>query len=140
MTKNKKILSIVPAMSASLIDIIITIVHQPKEYWSGNLRKANEGNPIGALFMEHHVAGLFIISGIWLIMIALLGYFLPEFIRRVFLLFCVIAHSYGASTWLAPRYGFWSAMILIAFNSILFCYIDKLQARVQSFRSSFESA
>jgi hypothetical protein len=126
MTINNKLLFLVPALWTSLFDITITIIHQPKEYWSGDLTKANEGNPIGALFMENHVAGLFIISGLWIFIIGLLGYFLPRQISKVFLLFCVIAHSFGASTWLSNRYGFWYVMTFILFNSILYCITDNL--------------
>jgi hypothetical protein len=124
MTKKDRVILLVPALWASMFDIAITIIHQPKEYWSGDLTKANEGNPIGALFMENHISGLFIISGIWIIVIGLLGYFLPRQISKVFLLFCLIAHSFGASTWLSSRYGFWYALAFILVNSIVYCLVD----------------
>jgi hypothetical protein len=126
MTRKTRLLLLVPALWTSLFDIITTIIHQPKEYWDGDLTKANEGNPIGALFMGNHVTGLFIISGLWIIVIGMLGYFLPRLTSKIFLLFCVIAHSFGASTWLSSRYGFWYVMTLIAFNSILYCVIDSV--------------
>lgn len=103
MTRKDKLVLLVPALWTSIFDISITVIHQSKEYWNGDLKKANEGNPIGALFMKNHVAGLFIISGLWIIVIVLLGYFLPRPIAKIFLLFCVIAHSFGASTWLSGR-------------------------------------
>lgn len=126
MTRKDKLFFLVPALWTSLFDITITIIHQPKEYWNGDLTKANEGNPIGAMFMENHVAGLFIISGSWVFIIGVLGYFLPRQISKIFLLFCVIAHSFGASTWLSGRYGFWYAIAFILFNSVLYCVIDNL--------------
>ena len=110
----------IPAFWASLFDIIITITHQSKEYWTGDLDKANEGNPIGAFFMGNHVSGIFIISTLWLSLIGILGYYLPRKISRIFLLFTLMAHSYGASTWLSNNYGFWYALSLILFNSIIF--------------------
>lgn len=120
MTKKEKLILLIPPLWASLFDIVITIIFQPKEYWSGELSAANEGNPIGAMFMKHHVSGLFIISILWLILIGVLGYYLPRKISRVFLLFTLIAHSFGASTWLSGRLGFWYAMMFILLNSILF--------------------
>jgi hypothetical protein len=126
MTKKNRLLLLVPALWTSIFDIAMTIIHQPKEYWNGNLERANEANPIGALFMANHIAGLFVISGLWIIIIALLGYFLPRRISKVFLLFCVIAHSAGASTWLSSRHGFWYLIIFVLFNSILYCVIDNL--------------
>lgn len=132
MTKIDKLLSIIPALWASLFDIAITAIHQSSEYWSGDLSQANEGNPIGAYFMSKHVAGMFVISGLWLVVIVLLGYFLPRQIRKVFLLFCVIAHSYGASTWLSNRYGFWYMIVFILFNSILYSVVDDFVGRKNS--------
>ena len=124
MTRKEKLVLLVPSLWASIFDISITIIHQSKEYWSGDLTKANEGNPIGAFFMRNHVSGLFVISTLWIIVIVLLGYHLPKHIKKVFLLFCVIAHSYGASTWLSNIYGFWQAMAFIFFNSIIYCAVD----------------
>ena len=135
MTRKNKLLYLVPALWTSLFDTAITIIHQPKEYWNGDLTKANEGNPIGALFMENHVGGLFIISVFWIFAIGLLGYFLPRQISKVFLLFCVIAHSFGASTWLSSRYGFWYAITFILFNSILYCMVDYLVDKQKNTRT-----
>jgi len=124
MMKKVKLLLLIPALWTSLFDITITTVHQPKEYWNGNLKKANEGNPIGAIFMENHVYGLFFISIIWILIIGLFGYYLPRKVSRIFLLFCIIAHSFGASSWLSNIYGFWVAMIFILFNSMLYFIIE----------------
>ena len=135
MTRKNKLLYLVPALWTSLFDTAITIIHQPKEYWNGDLTKANEGNPIGALFMENHVGGLFIISAFWIFAIGLLGYFLPRQISKVFLLFCVIAHSFGASTWLSSRYGFWYVITFILFNSILYCMVDYLVDKQKNTRT-----
>jgi len=129
MTRKNKLLLLVPALWTSVFDVTITIIHQSKEYWDGDLTKGNEGNPIGALFMKSHVSGLFIISVLWIIAIGLLGYFLPRHIKKVFLLFCILAHSFGASTWLSGRYGFWYAMTFILFNSILYSVVDNIVGR-----------
>ena len=126
MNKRKKLLALIPALWAGLFDSTITIVHQPKEYWNGNLNTANEANTIGNFMMKQHVSGIFIVCGIWLILIGIIGYYLPKKYSRIFLLFVLIAHSFGASTWLSNHYGFWTAIIFILFNSILFYKIDDL--------------
>jgi len=117
-------MSLIPALWACLFDIVITILHQPTEYWSGDLNQANEGNPFGAFFMKTHISGIFTISAVWIILVIALGYFLPRRTARVFLLFTLIAHSFGASTWLSGRYSFWFAMLFILFNSILFYMVE----------------
>lgn len=126
MNKNEKILTLIPALWASLFDVVITIVHQSKDYWNGNLEMANEGNPIGNFMMKNHVLGIFVISFFWMIVIGVLGYYLPKKYSRIFLLFVLIVHSLGASTWIIPNYGFWTAIILILFNAILFYKIEDL--------------
>ena len=124
MRKREKLLALIPALWASLFDAIITIKGQSEEYWDGNLNMVNEANPIGNFMMKQHVSGIFVICGLWLILIGILGYYLPKKIARVFLLFVLMAHSWGASTWISMEYGFWFVMILILFNSILFYKID----------------
>lgn len=124
MNRKDKLILLIPAFWTCLFDTIITIVHQSKDYWTGDLKKANEGNPIGSFFMQNHVSGIFVISIFWLILIGLLGYFLPRRFSRIFLLFTVIAHSFGASTWLSSRYGFWYAIFFILFNSFLYYFVD----------------
>ena len=101
MNKKEKILALIPALWASLFDAVITIVHQPKDYWNGNLNAANEANDIGNYMMKQHVSGLFIVCGIWLILIGILGFYIPKKYSRIFLLFVLIAHSFGASSWLS---------------------------------------
>jgi|GEM_PF-784435 len=135
MTSKTKLLPLIPVLWASVFDIFITTVYQPKEYWQGNLDIATEGNPIGALFMKHHVSGLFVISGIWLILIVLLGYHLPRKFSRVFLLFALIAHSFGASTWLSMHWGFTSTMLFILLNSVLYLAIDEYVRKVEVLRT-----
>jgi len=126
MNKKEKLIVLIPALWASLFDVVITIVHQSKDYWNGNLEMANEGNPIGNFIMKNHVLGIFVISFFWLIVIGVLGYYLPKKYSRIFLLFVLMVHSLGASTWIIPNYGFWTAIILILFNAILFYKIEDL--------------
>jgi hypothetical protein len=123
-TRRGRLLYLIPALWTSLFDIALTIFHQPPEYWQGNLSVANEGNPVGAFFMASHWSGLFIISVIWIFIIILLGYILPRPLAKIFLLFCVIAHSYGAATWLTNFYGFWFAIVFFLFNSVFYWAID----------------
>ena len=70
--------------------------------------------------MTNHISGLFIISGIEVILIILLGYYLPNKISRYLLLFVLIAHSCAATTWIAKRHGFWAIMALALFNTLTY--------------------
>ncbi|MBV6646383.1 MAG: hypothetical protein KI790_13090 [Cyclobacteriaceae bacterium] len=126
MDRLSKWINLAPTLIASLIDITVTIVHQPKAYWEGNLNKANEGNPIGAILMSSHVSGLFIISAIEVVLIMLLGYYLPRKISRYLLLFVLIAHSCAATTWIAKRYGYWSVMALALCNTLTYLIANNI--------------
>jgi len=126
---KNKIRNLIPAYIASIIDIAITITHQSPAYWEGDLSKANEGNPIGGTLMAMDVSGIFIISGLWLLIIGPLGYYLPGKLSKIFLLFVLIAHSFGASTWISSHYGFWFAMLLILFNSVIYILVEDINRK-----------
>lgn len=94
---------------------------------------ANEANMIGNFMMKNHVSGIFVISILWIILIIVLGYYLPRKISRIFLLFVLIAHSWGASTWLSMKYGDLVVYIFILFNTVLFYIInDKIFKKSKS--------
>ncbi|KUJ62100.1 hypothetical protein AR687_08730 [Flavobacteriaceae bacterium CRH] len=123
---NSKFILLIPAYWACLFDEIITIVNQSDAYWKGDLSKANEGNPIGAFVMAHHTSGLFIISALWLVLIGIIGYYLSDKKLKIFALFVLIVHSFGASTWLSQYYSFWYMIIFIFINAILFIEVESI--------------
>ncbi len=127
--KPYKFLILIPALWACFLDELFTIVYQPASYWSGNLDLANEANPIGAFVMRNYVSGIFIISVLWLIIIAFVGYYLPRKWSKIFALFILLIHSREASSLLMSRYGFWSAIILFAVNSIFFVLMEELHTK-----------
>lgn len=132
MLKHNKFYPLIPALFVSCFDIIITTIHQPKTYWQGDLSMANEGNPLGYLFMNWHQFGLFIISAIWVFTIILLGYYLPRKISATFLLFVLISHSFGAGNWLYQNYGFFSAIVFFLFNASLWEYFNSISLKRRS--------
>lgn len=124
-TRKDKIVSILPAFIAASFDIFLTIFYQSQEYWNGDLSKGNEGNPIGASFMKGHVSGIFFICGIWLIMIVLAGFYLPKKLKDIFVVFCIIAHSWGASTWIDDQFGYWSVIVLFLINASIYSLVKQ---------------
>lgn len=125
---KSRVLPIIPALWASIIDIGATIFGKPAGYWKGDLHIANERNPIGSFFMAHHTSGLFIISAVWIILIVALGYYLPRKISKIYLLFVLIAHSWGASSWIPKEYNFLGSISLFLFNAILYIMIEELSS------------
>jgi len=123
---NSKFILLIPAYWACIVDEVITILNQSEDYWKGDLSKANEGNPIGAFMMANHTYGLFIICGFWLVLIALISYKLNNRKLKIFALFVLIAHSFGASSWISFIYGFWVAILFIFINAVLFIEIENI--------------
>lgn len=117
-----KFIMLIPAFWAALFDMTITVIYQPNEYWKGNLNIANEANPIGAFAMKHHVLGFFIVSFLWLLIIGLVGAFLPKKTTVFFTLFVLLCHTWGGSSWIMNNFGFWFVMLYMLTNSFLFLY------------------
>ncbi len=132
MIKRNKVFPLIPALFSSCFDVSITAIYQPKSYWQGDLSNANEGNPLGYLFMNWHQSGLFIISAIWIFAIILLGYYLPKKIATIFLLFVLISHSFGAGSWLNQNYGFFSAILFFLLNAALWEYFNSISFKKRS--------
>jgi len=76
--------------------------------------------------MANHTSGIFIICALWLILIGIIGNKLSNRKLKIFALFVLIAHSFGASTWLSGYYGFWYVIIFIIINSIMFIEFENI--------------
>ena len=126
--RSYRLYGLIAPVWACVVDAIVTAVNQPEGYWQGELYKAREGNPIGGPLMEQYAYALFGISAIWLIIIAALGSFLPRNAGRVFTLFVVLAHTWGAGSWISSNYGFWWVILIALVNASLFIGFDNLQA------------
>lgn len=128
--KNKKLanklLILIPAFWACSLDLIITLLNQPSEYWYGNLKIYREGNPLVEILMKNHISGIFIFVILWLLTIIFIGYFLSPKSLRTLTLFVLVAHTFGASTWLVEIFGFWSAICLFLINSIIYISFEDI--------------
>jgi len=120
------LLILVPALWACLFDLIVTIINQPNAYWKGNLQMVREGNPLIGVLMKHHILGILIFVFLWLLTIGIIGYYLPSKLLRMFSLFVLVIHTYGASSWLAESFGFWPVVNFVLLNSILFIAIEDI--------------
>ncbi|MBE8728096.1 hypothetical protein [Flavobacterium hungaricum] len=132
---NSKIILLIPAYWACLFDEIITIVFQSEQYWKGDLSKADEGNPIGAFFMAQHIYGLFVLCILWLLIIGAAASKLSGRKLKIFVLFVLIAHSFGASSWISNHFGFWYAIIFMFINAVLFIECQNIYERRNDFKT-----
>lgn len=121
-TTNKSLARSLPALFAALVDISFTLSFQKSNYWAGNGKAVNEANPIGHLLAGIHYLGLPLICFIWLFTIPVAVRYLPKNVGEIFTLFCMIAHSWGAASWIENRIGFWSVLILFVVNSTIYIF------------------
>ncbi len=80
--------------------------------------------------MANHISGIFVICSIWLIVIGIVGYYIPRKYLKTFALFVLLAHTWGASTWPSQLYNFWSVMDFVLFNSILFVRAEEYYLKI----------
>ena len=132
MNKKQKLLAIVPALWAIFFEAVITIVHQSEEYWNGILNMAYDGYSIGSLLEKKYVPETFISCVLTMIIIGVLGYYLPRKVSRVLLLFMIIDCSWVALGWISKYYGFWFVILFILFNSVLFYFIEDKISNVKT--------
>ncbi|EHQ41674.1 hypothetical protein [Myroides odoratus] len=118
--KNKNKVDLYPALWVIVWDVAITAIYQPKEYWQGNLRMVNEGNPIGYICMTTNQYGLFYLAFIWLVAVVLFAKILPYSLSKTFLLFVFISHNIGIVNWMLFKNHFVFAILFILLNSLFF--------------------
>jgi hypothetical protein len=85
-----------------LIDISLTLWHQPSGYWAGDYATAIESSPEVRRVMQTHPALLFLMIAVWIGVIVLLVRLLPRTLAEIFSVSTAIAHTACASSWLHP--------------------------------------
>ncbi|MGL1891634.1 MAG: hypothetical protein OCD02_08405 [Spirochaetaceae bacterium] len=120
-----KLYIFIPAFIACCIDLIVTTINQPTDYWIRALDKVNEINPVLNFAMRHHILGIFLVTFIWLLIIAFLTLISPEKLSKLICLTIVLGNSWGASTWISRRYGYYYAILLFILNASLYLLFDE---------------
>lgn len=117
--KSRLVLLVSP-LFAAVVDCAVTIMYQPAAYWAGNLDVHDEVNPVGKMFLQWHQSGIFILSALWLLLVAIAIIKLPIKFSFYFSLIVVMCHTLAASSWLLPRLPLYFTMGYAAFNAILY--------------------
>jgi magnesium-transporting ATPase (P-type) len=125
-----KLIILIPTIIVCIVDLIITTIYQYPEYWNNDLSVANEGNPVLYFAMSNHVAGLFIATFLWLLLISCICFFVPKIVTKFIALAVLIGNTWGISSWISGDYKFWLIMLLIIVNSLMFIIFDTLQDRI----------
>ncbi|MFO0970643.1 MAG: hypothetical protein U0793_34320 [Gemmataceae bacterium] len=89
-----------PPIALGGLDIALTLLGQPSEYWAGDYRLAEELNPLARPLLTWHPFAFLGLGVLWLVSVALGILVLPRFSARLACFGFASSHAIGAATWL----------------------------------------
>lgn len=87
-----------------LVDLALTVTLQPEEFWKNSMY-AVEGSPLGLPFLQKGASFFVLGFFVWVLLAYFILLKLPGPLDLVFLLTVIIAHSWGAASWLPRIFG-----------------------------------
>lgn len=96
----------IPPILLCLLDTILTLLGQSREYWAGHYSNVNEGSPTFNHLLS--VSPLAYIGGIalWIVVFVGLILLLPDTLALITSIAVTFGHSVGAATWILYRFHF----------------------------------
>jgi hypothetical protein len=83
-----------------IVDVVGTVLGQPKEYWLGDFKVVNEALPLYILLNIHPLLFLAFCLVFWLTCTYFLTKKLPHFLKLWAALALFVGHGYNSITWL----------------------------------------
>ena len=90
----------IPPILLFILDITLTLLGQPEEYWAGNYDMARERSPEVRRVMQTDPVLLFVMIAVWIGVIVFLIRVLPQTLAELFSVATTVAHTAAASSWL----------------------------------------
>jgi hypothetical protein len=118
MRRHNRFWILFPAIFLLLLDVVVTYLFQPAEYWRVSYEYTTESSPHGLLLMRYHPLAFLAFIVAYLLVVSFLVYRLPPPGHKVIALAVVVGHTAGVHSWLADRY-YW----LMIFNFIFFAAV-----------------
>jgi hypothetical protein len=106
MIQSRRVWLFLPVAILFALDVTFTLIGQPPSYWAGDLRTANEANPIAH---ELLIVDPLLFVGFALAWTALLGTIIVRWahpLGMALAMLVAVAHAIGGSSWLL-RSGEW---------------------------------
>jgi hypothetical protein len=87
-----------------MVDGCLTLAGQPSDYWTSNYTRVQEGSAVFATLLRTHPVAF--ITGVLFhgAVLSVLVLLLPQMLAMTTSLATTIGHTYGATTWLGPRF------------------------------------
>ena len=111
----------IPPILLCIVDVTLTLVGQPSQYWAGNYAYVNEMSPAFNQLLQIHPAAAITgtVAEIMILVACIL--LLPNTLATILSVAATIGHTTGAATWLLGRFhfGFQLCNGLILLSAIL---------------------
>ncbi len=114
----------VPIIITDLIDVTVTMLGQPAEYWKGSYNLVREFNPFARWFIVIHPVGAVIYIVLDIVMISMLIIVLPLMISKILSAFWAIGSAKAIYNWLVGplHMGWWISNAVILIPTIILVY------------------
>jgi hypothetical protein len=98
--KYKPHIFLFPCIFLWLLDVILTLTGQSREYWAGNFSEAKELNPLFLLFLSND-PGIFLVAAVaYILLLVSILFLVPLRIAIMTAYIASIAHLIGAASWM----------------------------------------
>jgi hypothetical protein len=101
-----------PCVLLSFLDVTLTLLGQPWQYWAGDYSRVNEAMPTFRDLLQRGPWAAVAGHLVWVVIFLSLLLLLPEVLAVIFCIVVVFGHTYGAASWL--RYSQFEYQLSIA--------------------------
>jgi hypothetical protein len=118
--KRNTWLSLPPVLLA-LLDLAVTLLAQPADYWQGHYGFAQEPHPLFVRLLEWHPIAFAAGDLLWIALFVIVIGLLPRRGAMILSMLLVMTNAWGVSTWLCWRVpgGYWLTLLLFAASAWL---------------------
>jgi hypothetical protein len=117
-----------PVIVTCSLDVSLTLLGQPAEYWITSFRVVNEANPICHLLLTVHPLAFVLYNLCELLIVSVLIMALPVIVSKTISVFYTIGSAKAIYYWMAGslHYSFFIANIVLIFPAIIMvCAFEK---------------
>ena len=103
--KNKPNIFLIPCIFLWLLDVILTLACQSREYWAGNFSEAKELNPLFHWFLSNGPDVFLVATVAYILLLVAIIFLIPLRISIITAYIASIAHLIGAAGWMLQMNG-----------------------------------
>lgn len=97
---KQNVLILTPLILVMILDLIFTLVGQPKDYWQ-NYYLFNEGSPLGSILLPWHPGYFVLFFAFYLLFVLFLVTNLKRPLNIMLAIGFFLGHSWGSASWVS---------------------------------------